>query len=266
MTISRFDLIAAGANFFVEKFSSKADPDLLVLPLCFRGDIHYRDIEGEQLAVMVHPGCKFVKIFHKTAPPHVCFTSTCFEDVRCKLAGFLVHADPEASAALRMPWDASACLFWPDPGNVIEHELSLDALLYSAVEKRESVVAKLYVDAGANPLTRTYDGDCSARLAVANWMPSMFATSTEFLGVRHEGSGETGLFDLARDHDIDALAAAYRLGADPEVRNDRGQTVLDFIERPFLDEVLICISEAQGRALQGGFHLPSGKQDMRRRL
>ena len=266
MTISRFDLIAAGANFYVEKFSSKADLDLPDLSLCFLDDISYWHTEGAQFTVRMRPDCNFVKIYHKTSPPHVCFTSTCFEEVRHKLAEFLLAADSEASAALRTPWDTSTCLLWPDPEQVIERGPSLDALLYSAIEKQESDVAKLYLNAGANPMARTYEGDCSARLGVANWMPEIFEAWPKFLDAQNKVSGETGLFNLARDHKVDSLIAAYRLGANPEVRNDRGQTVLDFIEPPFLNEVLIAISEAQEKALRSDFHLPFGRKDMRRRL
>jgi hypothetical protein len=205
-------------------------------------------------------------VYHKTSLPHVCFTSTCFEEVRHKLALFLLAADPEASAALLTPCDTSTCLLWPDPEQVIERGPSLDALLYSAIEKQESDIAKLYLNAGASPMARTYEGDCSARLGVANCLPEIFATRTEFLDAKNEVSGETGLFNLARNYKIDSLIAAYRLGANPEVQNNRGQTVLDFIEPRFLDEVLIAISEAQEKALRSDFPLPFDRRDMRRRL
>lgn len=67
----------------------------------------------------------------------------------------------------------------------------------------------------------------------------------EFLDTRSEETGETGLFELAREIDIDVLRVAYRMGADPEIKNIRGQTVLDLLDPPYQAEVLAVIAEAQ---------------------
>jgi ankyrin repeat protein len=130
------------------------------------------------------------------------------------------------------------------PAWATAHGFNLNALAYSAVQKRDANVTKMYLDAGANPMARTSSGDSVALLGVANGMLDLFGRQ-EFLDTRSEETGETGLFDLAREIDIDVLRVAYRMGADPEIKNIRGQTVLDLLDPPYQAEVLAVIAEAQ---------------------
>lgn len=152
-TISRFDLIAAGASCYVEKFSSNHDPESLVLPLSFRNNITYSDVEGTILWITLHPACDLVTMtFYEKDVPSVCFKSSSFNEVRKKLSDFLRSSDPEASDALRMPWNTSEFLNWPSPAWATAHGFNLNALAYSAVQKRDANVTKMYLDAGANPM------------------------------------------------------------------------------------------------------------------
>lgn len=272
-TISRFDLVAAGASFYVERFSSNHDPESLVLPLCFRNNITYGDVEGAILWITLHPACDFVTMtfYEKDVPsvwPSVCFKSSSFNEVRKKLSDFLRPSDPEASDALRMTWNASGFLYWPSANWATAHGFNLNALAYSAVQKRDANVTKMYLDAGASPMARTSSGDSVALLGVANGMLDLFGRQ-EFLDTRSEETGETGLFDLAREIDIDVLKIAYRLGADPEIKNIRGQTVLDLLDPSHQDEVLAVIAEAQSwklREIVPGCLPPVRTDGMRRRL
>lgn len=270
--ISRFDLIAAGVSFWVKKFTSQHDPESLVLPLCFPNDITYGAIEGALWRITLHPACDFVRIFHLKGAPAVCFKSSNFNEVRKKLSDFLRSSDPEASDALGMPWDTSEFLYWPSPAWATEHGLNLNALAYSADaysagQKRDTQVARMYLDAGANLMARTYHGDSAARNGIANGMLDLFGR--DFLDTRSEETGETWLFDLARDTDLDGLKNAYRLGADPEIKNIRGQTALDLLDPPHQDEMLVLIAEAQAKKLREivpGCLPPIRTDGMRRRL
>ena len=117
-------------------------------------------------------------------------------------------------------------------------------------------------------MARTYSGDCVARLGVANGMLDLFGRQ-EFLDIRSEEAGETGLFNLAGDIDIDVLKVAYRMGADPEIKNIRGQTVLDLLDPTHQDEMLAVIAEAQAKKLREivpGCLPPIRTDGMRRRL
>lgn len=259
--ISRHDLIAAGASFFIHRYTCEHDPDLLALPLCYQRcneTITYGEIEGVSLGIMVHPGCNFAKIFvPDRRVPAVCFKSSSYEQMRTRLAAFVRPADREACDALRMPWDTSGYPYWPDPAWALRNGLNIDALAYSAVQKQDTRVSQMYFEAGANPLARTFDGDCTARLGVSNGMLDLFG-SIEHLDARAEDSGETGLFDRARQVDIDTLLHAYRLGADPEIRNHLGQSVLDLVLPSFWDEVCAAIAHAQAKTLRDSSLQPSG--------
>ena len=128
-TISRFDLIAAGASFYVEKFSSNHDPESLVLPLSFRNNITYGGVEGAILWTTLHPACDFMTMtFYGKDVPSVCFKWSSFNEVRKKLRDFLRSSDPEASDALRMTWNTSEFLYWPSPAWATEHGLNPNAL------------------------------------------------------------------------------------------------------------------------------------------
>lgn len=268
-TISRFDLVAAGTNFYVEKFSSNHDPESFALPLCSRNNITYGDVEGAIMWITLHPACDFVTMtFYEKDAPSVCFKSSIFNEVRKKLSDFLRLSDPVASDALRMTWNASGFLYWPSANWATAHGFNLNALAYSAVQKRDVHVVRMYLDAGANSMARTCSGDSAARLGVANGMLDLFGRQ-EFLDIRSEEAGETGLFDLAREIDIDGLKVAYRMGADPEIKNIRGQTVLDLLDPTHQDEMLAVIAEAQAKKLREivpGCLPPVRTDGMRRRL
>ena len=100
----------------------------------------------------------------------------------------------------------------------------------------------MYLNAGANPLAKTYLGDCAVRLGVAGGMISVFKRP-EWPGATNETTGETGLFGLARCNMIDLLVEAYQCGANPDVINLHNQTVLDFLDSRLLIEPEAAIAE-----------------------
>lgn len=142
----------------------------------------------------------------------------------------------------------SADQFWPTPDVIAEEKLSLDAFCFAAAKHQNSRAARMYLSAGADPLVRTTDGDCAARVGIANGMAVFFARP-EWLDAAHDTIKETGLFMLARERKIDAVKKAYKMGADPDIRNGMGYSVLDVVDSTYRREVEAAIVEARARKL-----------------
>lgn len=232
-TISRWDLIAAGADFSficMETVPSFRNPVSTTWEVAFS-----HSLCSAELIKKTEYGVSKSKTFNTTID---------FATLRQEVAKHIEVASPLYAKALCTPWSPHSNCSWPDPVWAKAHGLNIDALLYSAVDRDECGVAMMYLDDGANPLAKTYLGDCAARLGVAGGMISVFKRP-EWLDATNETTGETGLFGLARCNMIDLLVEAYRCGANPDVRNLHGQTVLDYLHSRLLGEADVAIAEAR---------------------
>lgn len=236
MTISKYDLIAAGADFALVSGDGRTTWAVECRP-------HYCDVVIYRPMKDGEHGYQSIRSQHR------------FGDARRKLADLIFKDFNWSSfdirstiAALYVPW---ACHFgsrWPDPGEIAASGLSLNSLLYSSAEKGRKQPVRDYLRAGADPLVPTYRGDCAARLGVANMMIDVF-DRPEWLNARNSETGETGLFNLARIQSIDMLVQAIRAGGDPDIRNHNGQGVVDLIDAPsYRTEIeAICATSRAGR-------------------
>lgn len=214
MTISRYDLIAAGANFsfvHMDRMPNVQEQVDTVWKIEFAPYLRSAEL-------IKTSGCSGTYQAFGTASSFAC--------TRRKVAKQIEAVSPDDAKALNAPWASHASSGWPGPGWAVENGLNLDALLYSAVGNIENEVVEMYLDAGADPLAQTYLGDCAARLGVSVGMIAIF-NRPEWLNATCATIGETGLFNLARIQMIDLLVDAVRSGADPDVRNLHGQTMLD---------------------------------------
>lgn len=220
MTISRFDLIAAGADFTL--FENRREACL------------YDDAKRKGCwHVIFYPEHRIAKIGVLTESGQYSEKSSfqsgkCFGETRQQVADYVEHLDPRDAAPLRLPWASHANTGWPGAKWAVENGLTLDALLYSAVQNSASIAAKMYLDAGADPLVYTYEGDCAARLGVARNMLSVF-DRPEWLNAQTKVSRETGLHWLAHHQSIHLLERAVRMGADPDLCDRQGKSALDLV-------------------------------------
>lgn len=189
-----------------------------------------------------------------------------FNDVRQQLAECVREFDTEACDALQKQWSATAECAWPHPESAKKSGICLDALLYSAAQKRCIDAVEMYLVAGANPLATTHMGDCAARIGVANGLLGSFSTP-EYLNARVAENGETGLFSLAGSGDFGLIKAAYVLGADPDIRDAAGRTVLDLIDPAHHEYAEVCaaIADARVRTLRAAVVPASQRVGGRRR-
>lgn len=236
--LSREDLISSGADFctpfrknieplaFSRKGSFVAQTNLVYENL-YRVEISY-------FAAKIYTGCGV----------HYFNNELGHADLRRQLASALQECDPAASEALLMPWPSHSETGWPCAEWASANGLKLDALLYAAAQQRNAAAVGLYLNAGADPLCQTYDGDCAARIGIANGMIVKFA-QPEWMAGRIQDSGETGMFTLARNQDIYDLRYAYAMGADPNIENANGQTVFSFLNRAFEQELRKVIAKAE---------------------
>lgn len=242
MTISRFDLIAAGADFTLLKSEHRAHL--------------YDDSPGEKWQMKSCPSRKTAQIcYEKSFDPDFLlaeFHSDCaFKEVRMKVATFIESIDHQDAEALRAPWASHANTGWPDPRWAFKEGLNLNALLYSAAQHSNSIAAQMYLDAGANPLSYIYDGDCAARIGVANSMIKVF-NRPEWLNAATKDTGETGLHWLAANSRcIDVVKMAIQLGADADQCDCDGNSALDLIisERA-QNDLFMTIVEARAKRLR----------------
>ena len=166
-----------------------------------------------------------------------------FEHLRSCVAMRIQEISSRDAEALRRPWLSHKSSDWPNPSMAEANGLNLNALFYSALEKYNYVAATMYLSAGADPLVRTPLGDCAARLGVAKGMLDV-VNRPEWLDATILSNGETGLFGLACEGAIDLLKTAYLLGANPDLRNVEGETVLDVLDPCFHGKVAAAIADA----------------------
>jgi hypothetical protein len=244
MTISRFDLIAAGASFTIVNSKRRVGPENEPLD----------KYDASSLHVIFRPALSLIQIYVSLSRSGMRGgMSKSFQlsfdgaIARQEVADYIQPFDNNDADALRMPWKSHANTGWPEPAWAVANGLNLDALLYSAAEKMvETTATKIYLEAGANPLAPTFNGDCAARVGIAEGMIDIFSRP-EWLDAACATTGETGLFDLARSSDPTLVNRAYLMGADPDIRNKRGETVLDLIA-PGSDRTSIEITIAEMRA------------------
>ena len=239
MTISRFVLIAAGASFTIVNSKRRVGTENEPLD----------KYDASSLHVISRPALSLIQIYVSLSRSGMCESFQLgFDDAvaRRAAADYIQPFDNNDADALRMPWKSHANTGWPEPAWAVANGLNLDALLYSAAEKMAGTVTKIYLEAGANPLAPTFIGDCAARVGIAEGMIDIFGRP-EWLDATCATTGETGLFDLARSSDPVLVNRAYLMGADPDIRNKRGETVLDLIA-PGSDRTSIEITIAEMRA------------------
>lgn len=177
-------------------------------------------------------------------------------DLRRQLASALRECDPAASEALLVPWPSHSEKGWPCAEWASANGLKLDALLYAAAQQRNANAVELYLNAGADPLCQTYNGDCAARIGIANGMIAQL-DRPGWMDGRIQSSGETGLFTLAREGNISDLKHAYSMGADPNVENLNGKTVFHLLDGAFEREIREVIAKAEAVSLQETTKQPS---------
>lgn len=243
MTISRFDLIAAGASFTIVNSKRRVGTENEPLD----------KYDASSLHVIFRPALSLIQIYVSLSRSGMrggmCESFQLgFDDAvaRRTAADYIQPFDNNDADALRMPWKSHANTGWPEPAWAVANGLNLDALLYSAAEKMVETATKMYLEAGANPLAPTFNGDCAARVGIAEGTIDIFSRP-EWLDAACATTGETGLFDLARSSDPVLVNRAYLMGADPDIRNKRGETVLDLIA-PGSDRTTIEITIAEMRA------------------
>jgi hypothetical protein len=159
------------------------------------------------------------------------------------------ECEPVASETPLVPWSSRADTGWPCPNWATVNGLKLNALLYAAAQHSRVDAVKMYLDAGADPLCQTYNGDCAARIGIANGMISLL-DRPDWMSGRIQCSGETGLFALARDGKISDLKHAYAMGADPNVENTSGKTVLQLLDVAFEREIREIIAKVKANILR----------------
>jgi hypothetical protein len=241
--LSREDLISAGADFYTT-FCEKREPQAL-----------NRNASHAPQAPSAYENQCRVEVRYFAAKIYTSRGVHCFDtdlrhpDLRRQLATALRECDPAASEALLVPWPSHSETGWPCVEWASANGLNLDALLYAAAQQRKARAVRLYLNAGADPLRQTYNGDCAARIGIANGMIYQF-DRPEWMAGRIQDSGETGLFALARGHDISDLRYAYAMGADPNVENANGQTVFHFLNGAFEPQMREIIAEAAANILR----------------
>ncbi len=239
--LAREDLISAGAYFCLE-VRGNVDPQVLSSRSVFIPQVLY---ENEY---PVEIGYFAAKIYTNSGVQ--CFeTKLGHDDLRLQIASALRECDPAASEALLVPWPSHSETGWPCAEWASANGLNLDALLYAAAQQDNNSAVKSYLDAGADPLRQTYHGDCAARIGIANGMVAQF-DRPGWMDGRNQNSGETGLFTLARNHNIADLRFAYAMGADPNIENANGQTVFHFLNRAFEPQMREIIAIAAANSLQ----------------
>ena len=240
--LSREDLISADVNFYTT-FRKKIEPLALGC-----------NASPAPQAPSAHENPHLVEIGYFVAKIYTSFGVHCFNtkighaDLRGQLASALRECDPAASEALLVPWTPSSETGWPCAKWANDNGLKLDALLYAVAQQRNANAVGLYLNAGADPLRQTYNGDCAARIGIANGMIAQF-DRPEWMAGRIQNSGETGLFTLARNHKISDLRYAYAMGADPNVENSEGKTVFHFLNGAFEREMREVIAKAEAKTL-----------------
>lgn len=245
--LSRYDLIAAGANFSLVSVDGKTTWKVECNPAQFEAMIYETSGTSEYA--------------------HQSFRSQfSFEAARLRLVNFILEQVENGDrcdgglarrldrkrivGALATSWKPQLETGWPSPVSAAKQGLSLHALLYSAIEKRSRMPAQAYLRAGADPLVSTYDGDCAARLGVAAGLIDIF-NRPEWFNACHAGTGETGLFQLARGKQFEMIVKAMHLGADPDILNERSETILDLCTAMADRQVLErAISEVRAKRLQ----------------
>lgn len=220
-TISRFELIAAGCDFNLidEKRRSWV----------------YDDSRGKYWHVHFYHAHNMAKILANNDTgkcyEHASFESQSgMEHTRTQVADFIGATAHDDAQALRVSWVPFGYTGWPEPAWAEETNISLDALLYSAAQHANPIAARLYLEAGANPLTYTYDGDCAARVGVANRMINVF-DRPEWLNAGTKDTGETGLHWLASRNATALIIDAINLGACLDRRDHHGNRVLDMLDK-----------------------------------
>jgi hypothetical protein len=248
MTISRFDLITAGANFTVENFvvdrSAKGwfAGELALLSAGASVDF---EPKADWREFMIRSTCDDGRVVH--GPVELCRKGDP-ELARERLAELVAISDPEAGAALRQPWMRSSESPWPTAKHAAEDGLSLDALLFSAAEKADYKACQRYLDAGADALRETFDGDCAARVGIGNGLLATFAAA-EYLNAEHRDTGATGLHTLALMEHVGQLGAAIRLGGDPNRPRSDGLTPLDLLNPLYHQEMQKALCEYEARTI-----------------
>ncbi len=248
MPISRFDLIAAAANFTLvntKRRNAPCDEDNPVgWNVCPRPD---------RFEVIIYPNVTIV------ATPNIIMSNRClFQDARDAAADFIASFEEMDSAPLRIPWNTAETYtnetevfaYWPEPEWALDNGFSADALLYSAAQKGDAAAVRLYLNAGADPLVPTFEGDCAARLGIAKGMVDIF-DRPDWINAIHSETGETGMFHLVRTCEFDKIKQAYRLGADPDIQNKRGESVMDRLSwfKSVHEEVEAIIADRCARRL-----------------
>lgn len=237
-------MIAAGADFAITLDHLEHSPD--------------RAIDA-MWAIVFHPNLKSAVVMTDDIDNDTRFESfeseSGFEHLRSCVATRIEDVSRLDAEALRVPWSSQARSGWPKPDWAKASGLKLDALLYSAVDKGKSAAAQMYLDAGADPLAETYLGDCAARLACSKGMFDVF-NQPEWLDATIRSTGESGLFFLARGEDAESLKTAYRLGANPGLRNIDGDTVFDVLDQCFHGEVAAAIADADAMRIGMSTSMP----------
>lgn len=240
--ISRHDLIAAGANFSVVNLQ--------------QGRISYDEDSPSSWWVISQPFLSIIRIYPNAgfSSEFMTFGVNCsYAQARREVADFIEPISQKDGCALRAPWEGQTKNGWPDANWAVRNGLSLDALLYSAAQKADSAAVTQYLRAGADPLAKTFDLDCAARLGIAHRMINCFGRP-EWLDSVATDAGETGLFQLARNRELDLIEQAYRMGANPDLRNRRGETVIDLLDDQHRLPIEAVIAEARASRLTAKTH------------
>lgn len=246
--LSREDLISAGANFCTQ-FRKHIEP----LALSGKGSFVPQAPLVYENQYLVEIGYVAATI-HASRGLHYFDTELGHADLRHQLAIALRDYDPAASEALLVPWPPPPEVGWPRPEWANANGLKLDALLFVATQRKDADAIRMYIAAGADPLTPTFEGDCAARLGTARGMLDVF-DRPDWLNAKDK-VGNTGLFRLARIRETMLVEKAVWMGGDLEVQNNRGHTVLDALddhcEKESCARIRGTVAEYRASVLQNG--------------
>lgn len=212
--ISRADLIRAGAPIYIEK------------PNAIRWAAHGILAERlpsadlmEQHGVVLHLNTRYRHMFglpmvrlsvdgidgHGTVL--VVMQAATTEELHERLAKAIEAVDPEGADALRSP-----------------EPLCRDACLFVAAADIYADRCKAFLAMGADPLRRTPDGDCAARVGIAHGLLAEFG---RWWSAKNLRTGETGLHHLARYGDWQAICQVIDWGGNLHEPNHAGVSPAD---------------------------------------